>query len=99
MQKETNCSILIRGKGSVKPGQRKRNNTSAEDEDDEMHVLVTAENEDDLEKGVKMVRELLTPIGMLFVPSCCRLLAAVPSYRCLLLAVHAACCPKFERPH
>ena len=36
MQKETNCSILIRGKGSVKPGQRKHANQATDDEQDDL---------------------------------------------------------------
>lgn len=60
MEKESNCKIAIRGKGSVKEGSRGKK-TSA-DENDDLHVLITAENEEDLERAAKDVQNLLVPI-------------------------------------
>lgn len=58
LEKETKCRISIRGKGSHKEGRAKRH----ADDDDEMHVLVTADNEDDLKVGVDVISKLLVPI-------------------------------------
>jgi len=49
MEKETNTKIAIRGKGSVKEGSKGRNSGKAmDDENDELHVLIQGENEEDV---------------------------------------------------
>lgn len=60
LQRETNTKIAIRGKGSLKEGQaRDPNHDHGEDED--LHVLVSGDSEDDVEKGVQEVQKLLEP--------------------------------------
>jgi len=61
MEKETNCKIAIRGKGSVKEGKGKKDQGNPGD-DDKLHVLITAENEVQLNKAAKMISELLVPM-------------------------------------
>ncbi|CAN0557328.1 unnamed protein product, partial [Ectocarpus sp. 8 AP-2014] len=48
MERETDCKIAIRGKGSVKEGARR--GPMAIDEDDELHVYVSGETEEAVEK-------------------------------------------------
>lgn len=63
MEQETGCKISIRGKGSMKEaskGRSSQSEVSAEDED--LHVLVTGDNDENLELAVKMVEDLLRPI-------------------------------------
>ena len=50
MQKETNCKIAIRGKGSVKEGASKDPKYDY-GEDEELHVLVTGETQEDVSGG------------------------------------------------
>ncbi|TYZ62725.1 hypothetical protein PybrP1_001418 [[Pythium] brassicae (nom. inval.)] len=60
MEKESNCKIAIRGKGSVKEGSKGKKNTA--DENDDLHVLITGEREEDLERAAKEVQSLLVPM-------------------------------------
>ncbi|KAJ0402527.1 hypothetical protein P43SY_000790 [Pythium insidiosum] len=60
MEKETNCKIAIRGKGSVKEGSKGKKMHS--DENDDLHVLITGEREEDLERAAKEVQSLLVPV-------------------------------------
>lgn len=60
MEKESNCKIAIRGKGSVKEGSKGKKNTA--DENDDLHVLITGEREEDLERAAKEVQNLLVPM-------------------------------------
>lgn len=53
MERETDCKIAIRGKGSVKEGARR--GPKAIDEDDDLHVYISGETEENVEK----VRTLL----------------------------------------
>lgn len=48
MERETDCKIAIRGKGSVKEGARR--GPKAIDEDDELHVYISGETEENVEK-------------------------------------------------
>ena len=59
MEKETGAKIVIRGRGSVKEGARGRDEA---EQDDELHVLITAETEEQVEKAQKLVMPLLQPI-------------------------------------
>jgi len=62
MEKETGCKIVIRGKGSVKEGNRGRKDGKPNPgEDDELHVLITADTESQLEKAGRMITDLLVP--------------------------------------
>ncbi|DBA03621.1 TPA: hypothetical protein N0F65_006800 [Lagenidium giganteum] len=60
MEKETNCKIAIRGKGSVKEGSKGKKMNS--DENDDLHVLITGDREDELERAAKEVQALLVPV-------------------------------------
>jgi len=57
MQQETNTVIAIRGKGSVKEGAR----GDYGDEDD-LHVLVQGDTQDDVDRAAVMVERLLQPL-------------------------------------
>ena len=59
MEKETGAKIVIRGRGSVKEGARGRDDDG---QDDELHVLITAESEEQVEAAQKLVMPLLQPI-------------------------------------
>lgn len=48
MERETDCKIAIRGKGSVKEGARR--GPKAIDEDDDLHVYISGETEENVEK-------------------------------------------------
>lgn len=59
MERETGTKIAIRGKGALKEG--KLNKTQYQDDDD-LHVLITGETDEQLEKAAVLVRELLVPV-------------------------------------
>jgi splicing factor 1 len=59
MEQETGAKIAIRGKGSIKEGKGKFQNN---EDDDELHVLITADTEDSIKKASKMVKRLLVPV-------------------------------------
>jgi len=61
MEKETGCKITIRGKGSEKEGKRRKETPSPAD-DEKLHVLITADNDVQLEKASKLIQELLVPV-------------------------------------
>ncbi len=61
MEKEFNCRIAIRGRGSSKDGSKKAKQVMPDDHE-ELHVLITSENEEDLERAVKEVSTLLIPV-------------------------------------
>jgi splicing factor 1 len=52
MERESNTKIAIRGKGSVKEGSKGRHAGAikgmADDENDELHVLIQGENDEDV---------------------------------------------------
>eukprot|EP01117_Protostelium_nocturnum_P012086 TRINITY_DN4428_c0_g1_i1.p1 TRINITY_DN4428_c0_g1~~TRINITY_DN4428_c0_g1_i1.p1 ORF type:complete len:426 (-),score=125.80 TRINITY_DN4428_c0_g1_i1:104-1381(-) len=60
MERETGVKISIRGKGSVKEGKGKKQHNPGEDEP--LHVFLTGDNEVQLEKAARMVKDLLTPL-------------------------------------
>nr|XP_016461975.1 PREDICTED: branchpoint-bridging protein-like [Nicotiana tabacum] len=64
MEKETGAKIVIRGKGSIKEGrlQQKGNLKPDPSENEDLHVLVEAENQDSLEAAAAMVEKLLQPV-------------------------------------
>lgn len=60
MERETNCKIAIRGKGSVKEGSKGKKMNA--DENDDLHVLITGDREEDLDRAAKEVQSLLVPV-------------------------------------
>ncbi|XP_043714200.1 splicing factor-like protein 1 [Telopea speciosissima] len=61
MEKETGARIVIRGKGSI---LKKRAHQKPDPSDnDDLHVLVEADNQISLDAAVKMVEKLLNPVG------------------------------------
>ncbi|GMF38206.1 unnamed protein product [Phytophthora fragariaefolia] len=60
MERETNCKIAIRGKGSVKEGSKGKKTNA--DENDDLHVLITGDREEDIDKAAKEVQSLLVPV-------------------------------------
>lgn len=64
MERETGAKIVIRGKGSAKEGRlpQKRDMRPDPGENEELHVLVEADNADSLERAAGMVEKLLVPV-------------------------------------
>ena len=63
MEEKTNCKIAIRGRGSVKEGARGRKDGKAfEGEDEELHVLITGDNQSSVDAAADMVRQMLVVI-------------------------------------
>lgn len=63
MEQETGCKISIRGKGSMKEGSKGRSSQSeSAAEDDDLHVFITADNDESADAAAKMVEDLLKPI-------------------------------------
>ncbi|MCO5583948.1 hypothetical protein L7F22_037866 [Adiantum nelumboides] len=64
MERETGAKIVIRGKGSAKEGRlgQKRDMWADPGENEELHVLIEADNADSLERAVRMVEKLLVPV-------------------------------------
>jgi splicing factor 1 len=61
MQNETNCRIAIRGRGSVKEGVA-RNPNSDYGEEDELHVLIVGDTDEDVDRAAAMVEKLCQPM-------------------------------------
>mmetsp|Transcript_5793 Transcript_5793/g.16274 ORF Transcript_5793/g.16274 Transcript_5793/m.16274 type:complete len:577 (+) Transcript_5793:111-1841(+) len=61
MQKETNTKIAIRGKGSVKEGAA-RDPKYDYGEEEELHVLIQGDTQEDVDVAAKMVEKLLQPV-------------------------------------
>ncbi|KAL6043086.1 Splicing factor 1 [Balamuthia mandrillaris] len=59
MEKKSGAKISIRGKGSQKEGQAGKNNPG---DDEDLHVLITADNDKQLEIARKLIEKLLVPI-------------------------------------
>jgi splicing factor 1 len=47
---DTNCKIAIRGRGSVKEGRTRKDGKPDPSDTEELHVLVTADNDEDADK-------------------------------------------------
>ncbi|KAK9792258.1 hypothetical protein WJX73_010700 [Symbiochloris irregularis] len=60
MQQESGAKIALRGKGSVKDGRTNRSFDPSDNE--ELHVMVTADNDEALEKAADMIQQLLVPL-------------------------------------
>ncbi|GMH33986.1 hypothetical protein BSKO_01820 [Bryopsis sp. KO-2023] len=61
MQKETNTKIAIRGKGSVKEGAA-RDPKYDYGEDEQLHVLITGDRQEDVDEAANMIEKLLQPV-------------------------------------
>lgn len=62
MQQQTNTRISIRGKGSIKEGSNRPNPGKNNDEEDDLHVLVEGDKEEDMDRAEEMIRKLLKPV-------------------------------------
>jgi hypothetical protein len=62
MERESRSKIAIRGKGSVKPGRGRKDGKLAPGEDEDLHVLVTADNDKSIAMATEMIEKLLIPI-------------------------------------
>lgn len=64
MERETGAKIALRGKGSVKEGRSSTRRDMKPDpsENEPLHVLVTADTQEQLDKAKEMVKQLLTPV-------------------------------------
>lgn len=47
---ETNCKIAIRGRGSVKEGRSKREAKPDPSDNEDLHVLITGEDDDSVDR-------------------------------------------------
>lgn len=62
LEKETQCKIAIRGRGSVKEGrQARRDGRPDPSEDEDLHVLIQGESDELMDKAAIRIRDLLTP--------------------------------------
>jgi splicing factor 1 len=60
MQRETNTRIAIRGKGCIKGNANREPNTDyAEDED--LHVVITGDTDEEVDRAETMLMQLLKP--------------------------------------
>jgi len=62
MERETGCKIAIRGRGSVKEGKGRRDGKPTIGDDEPLHVLITGDNDVNLDKAAKMISALLVPM-------------------------------------
>ena len=58
MEQQTGTKIAVRGKGSMKDGRSNAGDGSEE----ELHVLITADTDEQLEKASKLIEKLLVPV-------------------------------------
>lgn len=61
LEQDTGCKISVRGKGSAKEGSKART-AKIVDEDEELHVHIQGESDEQVEKAVKIVEAILRPI-------------------------------------
>eukprot|EP00292_Cryptomonas_paramecium_P033508 CAMPEP_0113673824 /NCGR_PEP_ID=MMETSP0038_2-20120614/7066_1 /TAXON_ID=2898 /ORGANISM="Cryptomonas paramecium" /LENGTH=265 /DNA_ID=CAMNT_0000590313 /DNA_START=278 /DNA_END=1071 /DNA_ORIENTATION=+ /assembly_acc=CAM_ASM_000170 len=59
LERETGTKIVIRGKGSVKDGKKGKMEDTGENED--LHVLITGDTQEQVDAAAKVISELLTP--------------------------------------
>ena len=65
MQRETNTRIAIRGKGCIKGNANREPNTDyAEDED--LHVVITGDTDEEVDRAETMLMQLLKPVDETF---------------------------------
>ena len=65
MQRETNTRIAIRGKGSIKEGASREPGMDYQ-EDEDLHVLITGDTDDEVDRAAAMVAQLLKPVDETF---------------------------------
>ncbi|PAA69979.1 hypothetical protein BOX15_Mlig024025g1 [Macrostomum lignano] len=58
LERETNCRIIIRGKGSVKEGKI-RDGTKMPGEDDDLHAYVTSMSSDSVRNAIEKIRAII----------------------------------------
>lgn len=61
LERESGAKISIRGRGSVKEGKIKKG-TPQPDDDEALHVLVTGDTDEQVEKAYTLIMPLLTPM-------------------------------------
>ena len=61
MERETNTRIMLRGKGSVKPGAHRDHKTDYK-EDEPLHVVILGDRWEDVDAAAEMVSHILRPI-------------------------------------
>ncbi|XP_019855951.1 PREDICTED: splicing factor 1-like isoform X1 [Amphimedon queenslandica] len=59
LEKETNCKIMIRGKGAAKEGKFNRLGVPQPGEDEPLHALVSASTLEDLKIGVDKIKSIV----------------------------------------
>jgi len=62
LEKETGARIAIRGKGSTKAGKVRKDGKPQDDENEPMHVYISADTQESLDKAVTIVEQLLVPV-------------------------------------
>jgi splicing factor 1 len=63
MELSTNCKIAIRGRGSIKEGARgRRDGKMLEGDDEPLHVVVTGDEQENVERAAKMIEDMLIVI-------------------------------------
>ena len=62
MQRETNTRIAIRGKGSIKEGASREPGTDY-NEDDDLHVVITGDTNEEVDRAAAMVESLMKPVN------------------------------------
>lgn len=62
MERESGAKISIRGKGSVKEGKG-RPGGPADDENDELHCLITADTEEKVQRCVKLINSVIETVS------------------------------------
>jgi len=60
LQKETGAKIFVRGR---EPGNRKMNRPHRPEDDEPLHVLITAREQESVDKAEKLIRKLLVPVA------------------------------------
>ena len=65
MQRETNTRIAIRGKGSIKEGANREPGMDY-NEDEPLHVLITGDTDEEVDRAAAMVAQLLKPVDETF---------------------------------
>eukprot|EP00164_Ancoracysta_twista_P005142 GFYU01007011.1.p1 GENE.GFYU01007011.1~~GFYU01007011.1.p1 ORF type:complete len:440 (+),score=60.70 GFYU01007011.1:143-1462(+) len=62
MERESGAKIAIRGKGSVKEGKGRKDGKAQMGEDDDLHVLITADTMEMCQHAAELVQPLLEPV-------------------------------------
>ena len=62
MEKESGAKIAIRGKGSFKDGKGRMDGKMNLGDDEDLHVLITADSDESILKAESMVNKLLVPV-------------------------------------